>query len=214
MHMGLGKRKTGGDYLPVWKWDARTGKACLQDRVYSGGRWETEQRNIDHSKFRAVFDMENVLRGWINFPSGAPPEMKMVRAGEDPGDPPSDKHKEGVRLIVKMDESLGGGVRELLSTAWAMWTAIDALHDAYTAAVVRHPGHLPAVDIVDVREERTAAGTSYAPVFKIVGWVPRPPELPVAGTPITQRTKAAQVTAGHAVTRPRVRDDFADEIPF
>ena len=212
--MGLGKRKTGGDYLPVWKWDARVGKAHLQDRVYSGGRWETKQRNVDRDKFRGIFNMENLQRGWINFPSGAPPEMKMVRAGEDPGDRPSDKHKEGVRLVVKMDESLGGEVRELLSTAWAVWAAIDALHDDYTAGVVSHPGHLPAVDIVDVREERTAAGTSYGPVFKIVGWVPRPPELPLAGTPIAQRAKAAQAKAGDGFTRPQVHDEYEDEIPF
>src|SRR5262249_36332406 len=84
-------------------------------------------RSVRHGKPSARLDQFSQRR--------SPPEMKMVHAGEDPGDPPSDKHKEGVRLIVKMDESLGGEVRELLSTSWAMWTAIDALHDDYTAAV-------------------------------------------------------------------------------
>ena len=40
----------------------------------------------------------------------------MVAAGPDAaarwGDPPSDNHKLGIRMLLKMPENLGGGVRE------------------------------------------------------------------------------------------------------
>ena len=217
--MALGKRKTGGDFLPIVKWDARIGTVYLEDRVYAKGSWEKRQRNIAADKFRAVFDVENAQRGWIDFSRGAP-DMKLVRAGQDPGEPPSDTHKEGIRLVIKMDESLGGDVRELISTAVTMWIAVDELHDAYLAGIANHPGSLPAVDIAEVREEKTKAATLFAPVFKIVGWVPRPPELPAGGVPpATRKAKTVADDFAHDDTasdfaRPTVRDALSDEIPF
>jgi len=211
--MALGKRKSAGEFLPTLKYDARIGKMYLQDRVYTNGSWETQQQNIEPDKFRAVFDLQNLQRGWIRFPKGAAPEMVLVPAGDDPGEPPSDDHREGIRVIVKMDESLGGDVRELLSTAVSLWTAMDELHDKYLAGIGDHDGCLPAVDIIDVVEKKTAQGTTCVPTFKISGWVPRPPELPVVGIPVGQRAKAAAKPAA-SVMRPKVKDNLDDEIPF
>jgi hypothetical protein len=175
--MAIGKRKSGGDFLPMLKYHARVGTMYLQDRVFENGHWENEQRDVT-KEFRAAFDLKNMQRGWIKFPKGAAPETKLVPVGKDPGDPPDEGFKEGIRLLAKMDESLGGDVRELMSTAVALWNALDALHDAYLADTAKHPDALPVVDLADRVETKTTAGTSVTPVFKIVGWIPRPPNMP------------------------------------
>jgi hypothetical protein len=203
--MAIGKRKSGGNFLPALKYDARVGTVYLQDRVYADGRWESEQRDVT-KEFRAAFDMQNLQRGWINFPKGAPPQMHLVPIGQDPGDAPDDDYKEGLRVLVKMDASLGGDVRELMSTAVALWNALDALHDGYLADADKHPGALPVVDLDRVVETKTANGTSFAPIFKIVGWIPRPPDLPIALAGSTTKQKQ-KVTASR-------NDDFDDPLPF
>jgi hypothetical protein len=201
--MAIGKRKSGSDFLPTLKYDARVGMFFLHDRIFEAGRWETEQRDVT-DKFRAAFDMENLQRGWINFPKGAAPETHLVRIGEDYGDPPDGRFKEGIRVLVKMDESLGGDVRELMSTAVALWNALDALHDAYLADTAKHPDALPVVDLADKVETKTTAGTSVTPVFKIVGWIPRPPDLPATET--TRRSVPKEKANGP--------DDMDKVIPF
>jgi hypothetical protein len=198
--MAIGKRKSGGDYLPMLKYDARVGTLYLQDRVYENGKWETEQRDVT-DKFRAAFDVGNLRRGWINFPKGAAPETHLVQIGEDYGDPPDDRFKEGIRVLVKMDASLGGDVRELMSTAAALWNAMDALHDAYLADTAKHPDALPVVDLADRVETKTTAGTSVTPVFKIVGWIPRPPNMP------------AEIARPAPKQKQKAGNDFDDPLP-
>ena len=92
--MALGKRKDAGNFLPGLKFDARIGKFYQRDRVFSDDNWKTEQHEITR-KFEAIFDLENVQRGWINFPQGAAPELVLVPAGEDPGEAPSDRTQRG-----------------------------------------------------------------------------------------------------------------------
>jgi hypothetical protein len=207
--MAIGKRKTSGDFLPMLKYDARVGKLYFQDRVYENGRWENEQRDVT-DKFRAAFDIENLQRGWIKFPKGAAPETRLAQIGKDYGEPPDDDFKEGIRILVKMDASLGGNVRELMSTAVALWNAMDALHDAYLAGTRQHLGALPVVDLDRVTETKTLGGASVAPIFKIVGWIPRPPDLP-----LTEMAKPAPKQKLKARPKPTtsLRDDLIDEIP-
>jgi hypothetical protein len=223
--MGLGRRKTGGESLGKLSWDFELGKAVLEDRVRTANGWETEQHNVENDEFRAICDLPNVERGWIAFIKGQGINAKLVLAGEDPGEQPSDDHREGLRLVVKMDRELGGNVRELISTAQAMWTTIDRLHDNYLAGVGKHPDCLPVVDITGVREEATRKGPILAPEFKISGWVSRPPDLPVTGIPLIVRAKKATSNgASQAIDeqakaeflRPKAGDPFkdGDEIPF
>jgi hypothetical protein len=175
---------------------------------------ESEQRVVN-DEFRAVFDLENLQRGWIKFPKGAGPETVLVPAGADPGDAPSDDHKEGLRIVVKMADALGGDVRELMSTAVVLWNAIDDLHDKYLAGVADHPGELPVVTLTSTREMKTQSGTSFVPIFAIADWVPRPAELPLTGIPTSRPRKASTAAKPAAPSRPAaVKDDLNDEIPF
>jgi hypothetical protein len=216
--MAIGRRKTD-DRLGKWSWDFQLGKPVLEDRVHTAGGWDNQQRNIEIEKFRAVIDLPNVERGWIAYLKGEGLNAVLVRLGRDYGDPPSNKHREGLRVIAKMDMALGGDVRELVSTAARLWAAVDRLHDDYLAGVAKHEGCLPAVDIDGVREELTKSGAILVPVFKISGWVPRPPEMPAGGIPIAKRLNKGN--AGNSTeqtnndfSRPTAHDDLSDELPF
>ena len=169
--------------------------------------------NIEKDDFRAIFDLDNAQVGWIYFPKGSAPDTALVPAGHDPGDAPSDKHKEGVRVIVKMADTLGGDVRELMSTAIGLWNGIDALHDAYLAGVKDNPGHLPVVTLSEIYETKTAAGTSCVPVFAIADWVPRPPDLPLTGMPMAAKSKPAMKPATRETRSSRLAE-LDDELPF
>jgi hypothetical protein len=218
--MAIGKRKTDGDRLGKWSWDFSLGKSVLEDRVRTDNGWESQQRNIENKEFRAVIDLPNLERGWVAYVKGEGLNAELAKIGKDYGDPPSDKHKEGLRLVAKMDAALlGGGVRELISTSSGLWTAVDKLHDDYIAGVAKHDGCLPAVDIVEVREEPGKSGSIFIPVFKISGWVPRPPELPATGIPLFKRVKKANAgssaePASDNFERPKPKDDFNDAVPF
>jgi len=203
--MALGKRKGLGENMPVLKYDARVGRLYTQDRVFENGSWQTVQDDCTDN-FEAIFDLENIEVGQINFPKGAPPETKLVRAGEPIPDAPGDGWKEGLRVIVLLP---GEKVpRELLSTAVAVWVAMDALHDAYLKQQAEHPDEVPVVELVDVEELKTST-PSWQPRFEIKDWVPRPPSLPVNPTPRPEPARPAAATPAQ-----RKRGDMDDEVPF
>lgn len=202
----LGQRRSVGEIMARAKWDARIGQVYLNDRVKdTDDVWRTEQTNVEREDFRAVFDMKNLLVGWMDFPTGSPPDLKLVAPGESWGDAPSKKHKLGVRLVLKMDETIDNSVRELMSTSIGLWAGLDKLHDDYLAELKDHQGELPSVVITGVVKTETPNGTSFEPTFAIEEWVPRPPELPVGGiAPATaDKKKAAKQPA-----------DMDDAIPF
>ena len=176
--MSLGKRIGGsGDITPLIKFDARAGVVYRCDRIRApDGEWYTSQENIT-GNFAAIFDLENVKTGWIAFASGGPPNFKMFPVGADIGNPPSDQHKQGFRLHLKLAKACGGGVREFASTAVSTWQAIDQLHSEFEKERSRHPGQLPTVRLNGVKASKTPMGTSYVPIFEIIGWVARPTEL-------------------------------------
>jgi hypothetical protein len=174
--MALGKRKDSNNFLPLCKYDARTGTFYLQNRAQVDGTWQTTQRDIT-DEFRAAFDLEHLRVGWIRFPKGAAPECRLVPVGEDQGDAPSPDHKEGLRVLLKMSPALGGDIRELMSTSHALWNSIDTLHDEYLANAADHAGELPVVVLSEVRQTKSGSGTNYTPVFEIADWIQRPADL-------------------------------------
>jgi hypothetical protein len=207
--MALGKRK-GTDFMPIAKYDARSGTIFLQDRVRnSAGCYEAEQRDVTEG-FRAIFDLEQVERGWIYYPKGGAPDLVMVPAGDDPGEAPSKDHKEGIRFTLKVISVDGDSVRELQSTSLAMWGAIDTLHTAWADQAANHANQVPIVELVDVIETPTPNGSSFTPVFEIVDWASRPVDMPKV--PPGLRKSATPATPAKPVRKPR--DDLDTKVPF
>ena len=139
-------------------------------------------------------------------------DIKAVPLGEDPGDAPSEDHKQGIRLRVKMSDDCGGGVRECISLAAGFWHAFDRLHDAYVKELPEHPGKLPIVSISKMIETKTRQGSTFAPEFVIDGWIVRPGDLPPAAPkPVTKEAAAPAPAPKPKAADPNV--PFNDPLP-
>jgi hypothetical protein len=212
--MALGKRSSK-DFLPILKYDARSGDFSRSDRVQDDdGEWSTASTPIPRKDFRGVPALDVLEVGWISFPHGSPPDAVMVAAGKDAtarwGGPPGDNYKLGIRLIWKMPSNLGGGIRELLGTSAGLWHGIDQLHDDYLVEADKHPDELPVVVIESV-QEGGGRNASYTPVFKIDRWTPRPADLPGIPPPL-MRMDVVVPMKPTASSKPPI--DVNDEIPF
>jgi hypothetical protein len=166
----------GSDIIPIVKFDCRAGRMFRRDRVNG----ETEQVDITKD-FKGVFDFENIEVGTINFDTGTAPDFCLVQYGNPVPPPPTEKHRPGCRVLIKLGKDSGGDLRELASTAKAFLQGIDSAHNAYLAGVQDNPGKLPVVALKDCAAITSGEGakksTNYAPVFEIVGWVTRPADL-------------------------------------
>lgn len=212
--MGLGfTASSGGDFLPVIKYDARAGRMFRVDRDSSGGT--PDQVDITNG-FTAVFDFENIEVGHIRFMAGMAPDFQLVALGQPFPAPRSAEHKQGFRILVKLPSALGGDVRELASTAGVMRGAMEALHGLYEAGKAANPGLLPVVEMTSTSPVVSGKGerksTNYAPVFAIKSWVPRPADLtaqprgdapaPAAAAPAASAPAATPPATGAARVAP------------
>jgi len=176
MGLGINYETNSADFLPIIKYDARAGRLSRVDRVNG------ESIATDVTKtFRAVFDLENLETGWIDFESGAPQYVLTILGSGPKPEQPGETYREGVRCIVKLGKDIGGDVREISSTAKAFLRGFDKLHDDYKAGAAENPGKLPVVELSDTAPHTTGEGarksTNYVPVFRIVSWVSRPADL-------------------------------------
>jgi hypothetical protein len=181
--MSIGIRR-GSASNPLLKYDARNGALYRVDRNANG---EVEQTTI--VDFKAVFDLANLEVGWIRFDAGTPPSFKMVRAGQDIGSAPSDKHRQGLRLRVRLAGDKGVA-REFSSTAATLWNAIDRLHDEFERNRGKHSGKLPYVRLAKLEQVRTLLGVVFSPTFEIMSWVVRPAELAIAPSEVADPAEA------------------------
>lgn len=194
----------GGNFTPVVKYDARAGRMFRVDRdLDSSGNWASENVDIT-ANFSAVFDLENIETGWLLFAAGVAPDIKVVRHGEPVPPRPTDQHKQGFRLTVKLAKECGGDVREFCASAKSVLFPIDELHTAYLAGIQANPGKLPLVKMTGTEAISTKSPkgttTNYAPVFEIVRWVPRPDGL--EGKPKNAAPAAPAATGSTRVPPP------------
>lgn len=171
----------GGDFNKVVKFDARAGRMFRVDREQdSGGQWQTDNVEITNG-FTAVMDLENIEVGWCLFAAGVAPQLTLVPLGQPLPARPSDQHKQGFRLMMKLGKSSGGDVREISATSKAVLGAVDELHTAYEAQRASNPGKLPLVALTGskpiVSTGKGQTSTNYAPIFEIQKWIDRPAEL-------------------------------------
>lgn len=185
MALGLSTESGGGDFTPVVKFDARAGRMFRVDREQDGGgNWNTNNVEITNG-FTAVMDLENIEVGWLLFAAGVAPQLTLVKLGQPLPARPSDQHKQGFRMLMKLGKSSGGDVREIAATSKAVLGAVDDLHTAYEAQKAANPGKLPVVALTGskaiVSTGKGQSSTNYAPIFEIQKWVDRPAELGGAG---------------------------------
>jgi hypothetical protein len=215
---------SGGDWLPIVKYDARAGRFFRVD--YNG----TDNEPIDITgNFKALVDFENVEVGWIDFPVGSIPSFVLVPMGSKLPDRPSDKHKNGIRFMVKLAKDCAGDrpIREIASTARVFLAGIEAAYLQYLADKDKNPGKLPVLMLEKTTPVTAGSGqktsTNYQPTFRIAGWAPRgdlqpqpkgmntPAQAPAQSYPSNGSGNAAPATGAQRAVPPPQQAVSADD---
>jgi len=209
MALGINTQgSVGGEFLPIVKFDCRAGRMFRRDRENG------ENTDVDITKsFKAVMDLDNIEVGWIDFDTVGAPSFALGPIGQEP-ERPSEKHKKGVRFVVKLAKECGGDVREMASTAKAFLRGLDDLHDVFIAEQAKNTGKLPVVVLKDTVPVTTGEGarksTNYSPVFEISSWVARPADIKAAPRntePAQVSVKTSAPSTGSTKVAPPVADD-------
>lgn len=180
----------GGDFMPIVKYDARAGRMFRIDRIENNGSFENKAIDITES-FKAIVDLATAQSGWILFASSTAPDFRLVPIGEELPARPSDKHKNGVRCMIKLSKDCGGEkpIRELAGTSKALLSGMEVVFMQYLAEKNNYPGKLPVIVLEKTTLVTTGTGdkrsTNYHPVFKITGWAPCG-DLGVVTSPVVQ----------------------------
>ena len=200
----------GGEFTPIVKYDARAGRIFRVDRVDTGDGFANELTDIT-ATFKAVFDFETVLAGWMLFLPNTAPSFAVVHLNPDNQTPlppqPSPEHKHGTKTMIKLNKACGGDkpVREIAGNSDAWKRAYEKLYTQYRAEKHKYPGQLPVVVLASADPVTASNGkqksTNYQPNWRIDGWVPRPQDLPAE---IRQPSMAISQT----LPAPMTADDF------
>ena len=193
MALGLSTESSGsgGDILPIVKWDAKGGDFLRQDRYQAGdGTWQKDEQEIAFP-CQVAMDLANIEVGWLSFASGAP-DFQMVKIGENIPARPSEDHKNafGVRLTNKEL-----GLREFSHSAKTVLRQMDELHSQYEREAPNHPDQVPVVTFEGAETVKINGPQGELrfkpPIMKITGWVDRPQSLSGNAAPAPQTTPAA-----------------------
>lgn len=207
----------GNSFLPIIKYDARSGRLSRRDRENG------ENNDVDITRsFKAIFDFDNVEIGWINFNTGGAPDYRVRRYADgvkvdkpEVAEGEDNYFKRGFRILVKLSKECGGDVREFSSNAAACLDGIKNLMDAYDAGSKSNAGKLPVVEFKDSVAKSSSGGalktTNYVPVWEIVGWVKRPDDLVYTARSSSSSSSSSSSPASTGSTRvsaPADEDDF------
>lgn len=203
----------GGSFLPLIKFDARSGRLTLVEKNANGVDWD--ETDITRQQPVMAVDFGSIEVGWLQY--SKPPVFLLVPLGDPMPAKPDGDFKQGFRL--KLAGKALSGVRELSTTSKTVITAIDKLHSAFERAPEAAEGKIPVVKFVDseAAKIKTPQGTLtfYAPVFEVVQWVDRNADMLGPRTvppPVKQVRQAAP--AGGAPLPAKGATIEEDAIPF
>lgn len=165
--LNIGK---GGDFLPSIRINGKDGGV-------ERSTWDGANRGLEViDDFVALFDFATLQVGWIEF-SDKGPDKRLVAIGDPLPDRPSEKHKQGIQLVVQLPDNLG--CHELCSTAIGVVAALEAIYNTTIAAPEwdNGRGQVPVVRLVEFIREKTRHGNRAVPVFQIIAWKERTSEL-------------------------------------
>jgi hypothetical protein len=193
------RNTTVGDWLPIVKFDARSGRLFRMDKNESGQSVPTE---IPYGTTFGV-DFGTLEAGYVYFSLTQGPMRQMTPYYEGATIPPQPTERDDQNRILyrsgfyikiignafMTDDRGNGAVREWVSNASSLLNAMDDLYNRYRIAPEAAQDQIPIVAITGVNTIRTGSGqratTNYAPIFEIRGWAPRPiPMLGPRTTPI------------------------------
>ena len=212
MALGFSTQATGsgGDILPIVKWDAKGGDLIRQDRTQGAdGMWVKDESEVA-LPVKFIMDLERIEVGFLSFASGAP-DFRVAKIGEPRPECPPDLGADGkpafkpcfrVRICNK-----DLGVREFSHSAKTVLRVMDDLHNQYEAQKSANAGLVPVVEIAgtEVVKINTPQGELRfkVPQWSITQWVERPAAMdgqPAAAAPTPPAPEV--VSAAVAATPP------------
>src|ERR1700731_2620998 len=114
MALGLSNGSSGGDFLPIVKWDARAGRFFRVDRSQGANGWESNDVDLTMDKPKFCVDLGSIEVGFMAFlPTG--PDFHLTPYGNPMPEKPSKDHKAGFK--VRLAGNALNGVREFSSSA-------------------------------------------------------------------------------------------------
>lgn len=165
--LNIGK---GGDFLPSIRINGKDGGV-------ERSTWDGTNRGLEViDDFVALFDFATLQVGWIEF-SDKGPDKRLVAIGDPLPERPSEKHKQGIQLVVQLPDNLG--CHELSSTAIGVVAALEGIYNTTIAAPEwdNGRGQVPVVRLAEFIREKTRHGARAVPVFQIIAWKERTSEL-------------------------------------
>jgi len=193
----------GGDFLPTIRINGKDGGV-------ERSTWDGSSKGLEViDDLVALFDFATLQVGWIEFSENGP-DKRLVAIGDPLPDRPSEKHKQGIRLVVQLPGNLG--CHELSSTAIGVVAALEGIYNTTIAAPEwdNGRGQVPVVRLVEFIREKTRHGNRAVPVFQIIAWKDRTSELeehrasprPRAAMPVSATTAQPAATGSTQMTPP------------
>ena len=178
---------SSNEFLGRLQFDARVGFWCFVDRVQdSTGAWG-DQRSDDMKQVTFAIDFLSLEVGYLKLSS--PPSFVLVPYGtmipqqpQELGENNRKAFQPGFRAKVIGPRLFGDNApRYFSATSKAVMGPTWALYSTYAKAPEAAEGKIPVVSVkkTDIIESKTPQGTSrfHSPVYEIVGWTDRTPEL-------------------------------------
>ena len=176
--MAFGMQTSGGNFLPIIKYDARAGRIFRVDK----DNGITEQVDITDPNMKFAIDFGSIEVGYVQFSAQGPVRHMVPYDGRALPAQPQDKDDKG-KLVSRpgfyalVAGQAIGGIREWCSNAAILLNALDELFNLYAEQPEAAGGKIPLISIVSTVPVTSGTGaqksTNYKPVFKIVGWVDR-----------------------------------------
>src|SRR5690554_5250705 len=169
MMMGFGLNiGKGGDFLPSIRINGKDGGI-------ERSTWDGTNRGLEViDDLVALFDFATLKVGWVEFTDRGP-DKRLVAIGDPLPDRPSEKHKQGVQLVVLLPGGLG--CHEICTTAIGVVAALETVYEGTIAAPEWAQEKVPVVRLTEFIREKTKHGNRAVPVFEILDWKDRPKEL-------------------------------------
>lgn len=198
--MAFGYRVTNGDFLPICKFDARSGRFFKVNKEMGGTAEDIEIPN--GTKF--AVDFGTLEAGWVTFGAQGPiRQMQPYIEGQAPVQQPPDKDQDGKSIYrpgfyVKLAGNALDGIREWIGASAAVMNAMDELYTVACGLPEMAQGKIPIVHIASSIPIKSGSGaktsTNYAPVFQIDTWTDRPDQLGPRTVPLKANGTAPPVT--------------------
>jgi len=179
---------TAGDIVPRLKFNAQSGRMLRVDREADAqGNYTNTDTDITSSLVMLV-DRDSMRKGWWNFTTFTD---ILVRIDEPVPPCPQDIGKDGeptfrktVQMRVKLAPDCGGDVREFATSAGCVMDVLEYHLDVWSKGEHANDDMCPVLKLSEVEAVAGARGTYYVPTFILMGWRPRPDDMPQRAAPV------------------------------